>query len=283
MEVKKKRFDFKDKHSHLSPLLKPIENVPGINVLMYFIGGEFTLFPFHVEDQDLLSISYISSGSSKVCYFIPASLKTRFESFLTTAPLAFQYLNDQYGGVWQIISTKSILLDPNLMTRISSHFRWRYERSCNTTISLSYLDPRFTIVGLARDITSQRAINFPSSYGRNMVEFPQNSNECDRTFMPLTLPVERIFWMEAHVIIEAMENEKLFSDAASAYKPCVKRLDKALHGSVAAIAKNDERKSSHLTDNGRESEKMMGRSTTVRTSKNVLTANVESILSYKPP
>lgn len=76
--------------------------------------------------------------------------------------------------------------------------------------------------------------------------------------MQFTLLVERIFWMEAHMITEAIKNEKVLPDAASASEPYFRRLCKVLSGSIRAIVKKGERKLFHFMDSEEESLQMMG-------------------------
>lgn len=73
--------------------------MPGINSSVYYIGGSFTFFLFHVENELLLSIFYLSSGSSMVWYVAPASFKAAFKSFVATQVLAPEYVNDHHRGV----------------------------------------------------------------------------------------------------------------------------------------------------------------------------------------
>lgn len=54
----------------------------------------------------------------------------------------------------------------------------------------------------------------------------------ERLFMHFPLSVRKIFRMEAHMIIEAIKNEKMFSDAASAFEQYLQRLCKALWGVI---------------------------------------------------
>lgn len=99
-------------------LSKHIESVPGINCSMHYIGCAFTFFLFDVVDKDLSSKFYLSSGSFKVWYDILASHKMGFETFVATELLDSKYLIEHFAGVWQIIATKIISFDPNIITTI---------------------------------------------------------------------------------------------------------------------------------------------------------------------
>lgn len=44
------------------------DSLPGITKPTYYIGSKYSAFPFHREDGDLRSVSYMIAGKEKVCY-----------------------------------------------------------------------------------------------------------------------------------------------------------------------------------------------------------------------
>lgn len=106
-----------DKTSSVA-LVQHIESIPGINCPIYYIGGAFHYFPFHVEGEGISSTYYISSGSSKMWYAVRDSHKIRFQSFIATELLASNYVNDHHEGVKQVVATKNLLLNPALMANL---------------------------------------------------------------------------------------------------------------------------------------------------------------------
>jgi len=63
-------------------LLRHAEQMHGINIPMYYVGGCCSYFPFHVEDEDLCSISYIHTGDPKVWYVTPRQIGVDSRSFV---------------------------------------------------------------------------------------------------------------------------------------------------------------------------------------------------------
>lgn len=84
-------------------LLGRVEEIPGINTCMYFIGWIFTYFPFRLEYEKLSFMSSLCTGGSKFCYVTSSSNQSAFDDFLASYTVDHEYLNDYYEGVWQII------------------------------------------------------------------------------------------------------------------------------------------------------------------------------------
>lgn len=135
-------------------LLKNIENVSGIKFSTYYICGAFTFSRFLLrtrifkllnrdfgifEKYVRYSISYIFFESSEVSYVIPASFKKRFESFVATDLLDLNTWTTATEVLWQLIATKNIWFDPNLMTK--TPFQVKGTRSYNVAFSSSFLGP----------------------------------------------------------------------------------------------------------------------------------------------
>lgn len=64
-----------------SPLRHLPRDVGGISTAGLFIGMLFSSFSWHVEDQNLYSISYQHEGASKTWYGVPASAADAFEDY----------------------------------------------------------------------------------------------------------------------------------------------------------------------------------------------------------
>lgn len=214
-------------------LLKHIENVPGVNCLIYYTGDAFTIFPLQVEDEDLSFISYLSSGFSKVWYVILASHKTRFESFVAAKIVNFKYPKEHCGGIRQIIATKIILFAPNIMTTIP--FRVKVHKIIQRSNRFAILGPGICYGGFITRYNIAKATNFADfswpEYGRVSAKYKKH----EKRFMHLTLPVERVFWMEAHMNVEATKNQRMLSEAVPASRPYLRQFCKALSGSIGAI------------------------------------------------
>jgi jumonji domain-containing protein 2 len=56
------------------------ENIPGVTNPYLYIGNYPTLFPWHVEDLDLLSVNYIHFGSPKKWWVVPEKHFQKFKS-----------------------------------------------------------------------------------------------------------------------------------------------------------------------------------------------------------
>lgn len=56
--------------------------IPGVTSPFLYIGSWASSFAYHIEDLDLLSISYLHSGSKKVWYVIPPRFGHQFECLM---------------------------------------------------------------------------------------------------------------------------------------------------------------------------------------------------------
>lgn len=97
-------------------LLCHMKDKPGLNSCKYNVGFAFPLFPFHVKDNNILSILFLWSGSSKVWYVISGPYQESLEHFEAYTALYRQYVNDYNNMVRQIIATKNILFNPTYLT-----------------------------------------------------------------------------------------------------------------------------------------------------------------------
>lgn len=75
-------------------ILKKIESIPGINITMLHSGGLFTHFPVHVENDDLLSASYLYSRKPKIWYVAAPLQCEEFEAFNASIELNSDYVNE---------------------------------------------------------------------------------------------------------------------------------------------------------------------------------------------
>lgn len=58
-----------------------VKNMPSINSSTYYIGGAFIVF-FHVEDEEISSISYLRTGAPKIWYVVLSSSRVTFQTFV---------------------------------------------------------------------------------------------------------------------------------------------------------------------------------------------------------
>lgn len=207
------------------------------------------------EDKNLSSISYISCGSSRVWYVIPVSHKTRFESIVAAKLLDFKYLNEHYEGIRQIIATKNILFDLNLMSSIS--FQLRVHSLIQPRNQFVILEPRVYHGGFKMGYSIAKATYFAEFSWPDYGIVSSKNKEYERPLMQFTLLVERTLWMDAHKISDATKNEKCcpalclhLNRTSDGYaKPCsvpLQRLFKKV------------RKLFHFINNVKQSVQMMG-------------------------
>lgn len=71
--------------------------------------------PYHVEDGQLLSMSYIFNGYPNVSYDGPRALKLKSEAFVAKHLLHPQFLNIHHGGVKQIFRKDKIFFSPLML------------------------------------------------------------------------------------------------------------------------------------------------------------------------
>lgn len=169
--------------------------MPGINCPTYYIGGAFALFPFCMEDEDLSSVTYVSSGAPKTWNGLSSSSKTGFDNSVAQKILTPEYANDHYGGVQLILATKKKLFDPSLVANFSLPIKVSpLVPSANQFVILGrgvYHEEFNTCYNVAK-VTSVTDI-FWSKKGR----IAARNKKMQRLFIQCTLPMERILWNEA--------------------------------------------------------------------------------------
>lgn len=81
-----------------------------VSSCIYYLGGAFIIFLFHVEDKNFFPTSFLCSGASKLWFAISSLQQVSFENFVASKVYGRQYVNDHNGGVRQIIATKILCL-----------------------------------------------------------------------------------------------------------------------------------------------------------------------------
>ena len=78
-EEKVKVFDLKWNFETETFIQEIVEgSIPGITKPTYYFGSKYSAFPWHREDADLRSLSYLIAGAPKVCYTLnfPLTIST---------------------------------------------------------------------------------------------------------------------------------------------------------------------------------------------------------------
>lgn len=87
------------------------EWMDGIHYSFLYVGSKGSLFSFHVEDQNLNSISYLHEGAPKVWYGVSAEFGPQFEDLMMKA----KDPNDMYAECDKPMRHKTIFIDRKLL------------------------------------------------------------------------------------------------------------------------------------------------------------------------
>lgn len=74
-----------------------IEEIPGVNNCLYYFGAGLSYFPNCVEDEDLVSISFVCEEAAKVWYVVNLFERYGFEKAVASYMLSPEYLNEHEG------------------------------------------------------------------------------------------------------------------------------------------------------------------------------------------
>lgn len=100
--------------------LKHMEETPRFDTYVYYSGGGFTSFRFHVKLKNLSSIFSLYTEASKLSYVIKVIFNKVFESTTATIVLDHEHMNTFFGKIRQISKTKNILFHLLLVMRIQN-------------------------------------------------------------------------------------------------------------------------------------------------------------------
>lgn len=68
-------------------ILRHAKDMPGVNSPMMYAGMRDAAFPWHVEDDNLNSISYLHQGEPKTWYGVPPAEADQFEAVVRSKVL----------------------------------------------------------------------------------------------------------------------------------------------------------------------------------------------------
>lgn len=181
-------------------LLRHMEDMPGINSCMYYIGGAFTFFSYHIEDECLSSVSFLCSGKEKVWYVANSASQTSFERVVASSVLDKKFLNDHNGGTRQILATKNILFNPMILLDDKSE-TVKISRIIQREGQFVILAPGAYHGGFNCGYNVAKATNFADFSWPEVGRLASRNKEIERPFMQCTIPVEMILWKEATSLV----------------------------------------------------------------------------------
>lgn len=147
--------------SNLQTVLRDKCDVPGITSPYIYLGDYRTTFPWHIEDKDVYSISYLHSGSPKCWFAIPPSDGARFQERISVlAPSKFRKCAAYFRH-------KSLLIDPRELS-YATDMLIHEEGQFVVTFPFAYHQ------GFNSGVNVAEAVNFGSErwlkYGENCLE-----------------------------------------------------------------------------------------------------------------
>ena len=230
------RWNIRNLNTH--GLLRHAEQMHGINIPMYYVGGAFSYFPYHVEDEDLCSLSYLHYGSPKIWYVTPPSNKISFERFVGLHVLNPQFLNEYNNGVRQFLSEKSCLFHPLLPKS------FQYDLSVYKVVHIPgtfvVLPPCAYHGGFNTGFNVAEAVNYADMSWLTPARVVSKSVTSDRLSYQVSLPIEYMFWKEAESVIQRLSS-------VSSSSPSLLKFGRLLHDALSIIFRQSTRKIFHHT------------------------------------
>lgn len=104
-------------------LLKQLDRILGINRCIFHIGTVCTYFLYHIEEEDLASLSYLCQDASKVWYDTASNYLPDFGNIVAEYVYAPDFVNDFEGGARQILHMKTTFFDPSFLMDKDSSFK----------------------------------------------------------------------------------------------------------------------------------------------------------------
>lgn len=219
-------------------LLRHAEQMHGINIPMYYAGGAFSYFPYHVEDEDLCSLSYLHYGSPKIWYVTPPSNKISFERFVGLHVLNPQFVNKSNNGARQFLSEKSCLFNPLLPKQFQDGLS--FYKVVHIPGTFVILPPCAYHGGFNTGFNVAEAVNYADMSWLTPARVVSKSVTSERLPYQVSLPIEYMFWKEAESVIQRLSS-------ISPSSPSLLKSGRLLHDALSIIFRQSKRKIFHHT------------------------------------
>lgn len=180
-------------------LLRHTDTMHGINVPMYYVGGAFSIFHYHVEDEDLCSVSYLHQGSSKFWYVCPPAFRREFEELVATHILNPAFVNMYHGGARQFLSEKSCIFNPSLARRHG--YDIPFYKASQQPGTFIILPPCAYHGGFNSGFNVAEAVNYADMSWLTPARVTAKTTAIERLSSQVALPIEFMLWKEAEAII----------------------------------------------------------------------------------
>ena len=204
----------------------------GITTSMLYRGSLGTMFPWHVEDSMLPSVSYCQSGTLKVWLAVPAHQRTLFKALLLKYIDPF-VLTAADGNIWDVLAIKRLFFPPTFFLEHGVQVTRAEQRAGDFIVTAS--GALHSGMNLGVNLTS--ATNFPTpSWWRLGIQHGAFARELGRH---VPYPLEKMiiqssqqlvagkWWRGDANILKACDPENVFMDVKVAEKfvlECVDRI-----------------------------------------------------------
>lgn len=179
--------------------LRHMEDIPGINVSMFYLGSLFTFFGLHIEDEALASISYNHTGAPKIWYVYPPNHKKSVDQYGDRHLFDSEYINTMAGGAGQVYLSKSTLFNPAQVCKVDKSIRvYRFVQKAGQFVVTAPLAYHY---GFNAGYNEAETVNYANSAWLDIGRVMSRVKTTHKTSNIVSLPVEYILYREAEALV----------------------------------------------------------------------------------